>query len=366
VVTLGGDPLHAEDVEAVAMGRARLAWHGPSTPSGPVPTLVRRHCVGVGPPLPADELRAIVVARAATFAGPPGVIGRLVALLDAELPAIPSLGDAGGAVSSTLAHLARALPLTGSDDDARAFTAGTSVTTGLGSLAVVRVARVLAAAEAARVLTTDVLSSGTQATSVTDADGDLEAAHRIVGHTRDRLAIALADDSPHHAPTLVGALDALRAALARVCAVSERRTFRLTYGRLSDLPSFLVAGAPGVDNGLMLAQYTAASLVSELRTMAQPVGADTIPTEGHRGDTVSFGPLAARAALTAVDLAADVVAIELLCGAQGYDLRAGVGASAAARAVRDTVRRHVAFWGTDRVLHPDLAAAGAAVRAGAF
>jgi histidine ammonia-lyase len=366
VVNLGGEPLHAADVEAVAMRRERLAWHGPSAPAGPVSVWVRRHCVGVGPPLPDDELRAIVVARAATLRGQPGVVGRLVALLDGPLPAIPLLGDAGGAASPTLAHLARALPLAAGDDDARAFTAGTSVTVGLGALTVVRAARVLAAAEAARELTTAVLPADTDAASVSDAPGILAAADRIVGHTNDRLAVALADDSPHHAASLVGALDAVRAALTRVCAVSERRTFRLTDGRLSGLPSFLVAGTPGVDNGLMLAQYTAASLVSELRTMAQPVGADTVPTDAHRGDVVSFGPLAARAALTAVDLAADVVAIELVCGAQAFDLRAGVGATPAARAIYAKVREHVVFWGSDRVLHPDLAAAGAAVRAGAF
>ena len=183
----------------------------------------------------------------------------------------------------------------------------------------------------------------------------------------------------HGAPVAL-VMDHLRVALTQVASISERRTFRLTYGELSGLPSFLLPGN-GINNGLMLAQYTAASLVSECKGLCHPASVDSIPTAQHHEDHVSMGSIAARATLHVLDLVADVLAIELLCAAQGLDfrlageytdkqgrvlstapLRPGAGNLPAYLAVRE----HIPRWIDDRVMYPDLAAVGALVRRGAF
>jgi len=183
-----------------------------------------------------------------------------------------------------------------------------------------------------------------------------------------------------HAAPVAMAMDHLKVALVQVASIAERRVFRLTYGRLSGLPSFLVPGT-GVNSGLMLAQYTAASLVAEARGRAVSGSVDSIPTVQHHEDHVSMGPVAARTALDVVELVSDVVAIELLTAAQGLDFRMrgeavdeeGVLVStepaspgAGSRAVYDAVRSYVDRWEDDQVLHPDLVALGEAVRAGDF
>jgi len=170
----------------------------------------------------------------------------------------------------------------------------------------------------------------------------------------------------HGAPVAL-VMDHLRASLTVVAGISERRTFRLTYGKLSGLPSFLVEGS-GVDSGLMLAQYTAASLVSEAKGLSHPASVDNVPTVQHHEDHVSMASVASRAALEVVDILADVAAIELLCGAQGVDLRmqAGETPGAGSRTWWEAVRARVTVWTADRTLHPDLEAVGAAVREGVF
>ncbi|MFT6820201.1 MAG: histidine ammonia-lyase [Myxococcota bacterium] len=167
-----------------------------------------------------------------------------------------------------------------------------------------------------------------------------------------------------HAAPIALALDHLKIAMAQVAGISERRTFRMTHGRLSGLPSYL-AESTGLNSGLMLAQYTAASRTSETKGLAHPASVDSIPTIQHREDHVSMGPGAAYMALELLEATADVVGIELLCGAQGVDLHfaagegpLGEGTSATHAAVRERVRT----WDRDRVLHPDLSAMSALVR----
>src|SRR5262249_19860836 len=153
----------------------------------------------------------------------------------------------------------------------------------------------------------------------------------------------------------------LKAALTQVASISERRIFRLTYGRLSGLPSFLVRGS-GVNSGLMLAQYTAASVLAEAKTLSMPASIDSIPTVQHQEDHVSMGPVSARSALEVADRVADVVAIELLCAAQGLDFRLTGDPpqrpAPATAAIYGKVRERVARWDDDQVLHPDIAALG--------
>lgn len=170
----------------------------------------------------------------------------------------------------------------------------------------------------------------------------------------------------HGAPVAL-AMDHLKIALTQVAAISERRVYRLTYGDLSGLPSFLLPDS-GVNSGLMLAQYTAASLVSECKGLSHPASVDTIPTVQHHEDHVSMAPGAARGALEVVELLSDVVAIELLCGAQGLDFRMeeGQAPGEGSRGVYELVRERVSRWTDDRFLHPDLKALGEAVRAGVF
>ena len=117
------------------------------------------------------------------------------------------------------------------------------------------------------------------------------------------------------------AMDHLATALTQLATLSERRIFKLTHGKLSNnLPSFLVQGT-GLNSGFMLAQYTAAALASECKGLAHPASADSIPTVQHHEDHVSMSPIAARKALEILECLADIIAIELLVGAQALDLR---------------------------------------------
>ncbi|TVQ87270.1 MAG: histidine ammonia-lyase [Deltaproteobacteria bacterium] len=183
----------------------------------------------------------------------------------------------------------------------------------------------------------------------------------------------------HGAPVAL-ALDYLKVALTQVASISERRTFRMTYGQLSGLPSFLLRST-GINSGLMLAQYTAASLVSECKGLSHPASVDSLPTVQHREDHVSMGPIAADAAARVARCLADVLAIELLCAAQGLDFHlAGEAVDGAGEMIEVTpsipgrgtlcawraVRERVSRWEDDRVLHPDLVALGEAVSAGVF
>lgn len=182
-----------------------------------------------------------------------------------------------------------------------------------------------------------------------------------------------------HGAHLALAMDHLKTAMVQVATLSERRTYRLSYGQLTPgLPSFLVPGT-GLNSGFMLAQYTAASLASECKTLAHPASVDTIPTTQHHEDHNSMGPIAARTTLEVVECVADVVGIEALLAAQGLDLRqqgrswtaegepVQVDPVALAPAVGDlwaAVRGVVPFWEDDGVLHPALEAVGQLVRAG--
>jgi histidine ammonia-lyase len=180
-----------------------------------------------------------------------------------------------------------------------------------------------------------------------------------------------------HGAEVAFAMDALKVALTTLASMSERRTFRLTYGQLSGLPSFLVRGT-GLNSGLMIAQYTAASLVSECKVLSHPASVDAIPTVQHQEDHVSMAPIAARGALRVLAALSEVLSIELICGAQGLDfrlegtaveddgvvhavppLKAGKGTMASYRFVRGVLPR----WVEDRALMPDLHAMAEAVRA---
>jgi len=158
-----------------------------------------------------------------------------------------------------------------------------------------------------------------------------------------------------HGAPLALALDHARVALTALATISERRTARLVDARLSGLPAFLAA-EPGLESGLMIAQYTAAALVNELKTVAHPASVDTIPTSANQEDHVSMGATSALLLREAVDRVTAVLAIEALCAARGLDLRAplrpGQGVATAHAAVRGVVTPLAA----DRPPGPDIAA----------
>ncbi|QID37925.1 histidine ammonia-lyase [Streptomyces albus] len=173
-----------------------------------------------------------------------------------------------------------------------------------------------------------------------------------------------------HGAPVAYVLDFLAVACADLASVAERRTDRLLdKNRSHGLPPFLAHDA-GVDSGLMIAQYTQAALVSELKRLAVPASVDSIPSSAMQEDHVSMGWSAARKLRTAVDGLARVIAVEVYAAARAVELRsttAGLVPGAAARAVIAELRRAgVQGPGEDRYLAPDLGAAEAFVRSGAL
>jgi histidine ammonia-lyase len=160
-------------------------------------------------------------------------------------------------------------------------------------------------------------------------------------------------------------LDFLAIAVADVASMSERRTDRfLDVARNHGLPPFL-ADDPGVDSGLMIAQYTAAGVVSELKRLAAPASVDSIPSSAMQEDHVSMGWAAARKLRRALDGLARVLAIEVLTATRALDLRAPLTPAPPTAAVRDAVRAAgVPGPGTDRWLAPEIEAVVGAVRSG--
>jgi histidine ammonia-lyase len=215
----------------------------------------------------------------------------------------------------------------------------------------------------------------------------MRCAPQVAGAVRDTLAhagsvaqreLAAAIDNPvvlpdgrvesngnfHGAP--VGyVLDFLAIAAADLASMSERRTDRLLDAHRSHgLPPFL-ADDPGVDSGLMIAQYTQASMVSDMKRLAVPASVDSIPSSAMQEDHVSMGWSAGRKLRRAVDALTGVLAIELTAAARGLDLRAPLAPATGTAAARDVLRAEVRGVGTDRFLAPELAAAAALVSGGA-
>jgi histidine ammonia-lyase len=168
-----------------------------------------------------------------------------------------------------------------------------------------------------------------------------------------------------HGQPVALAMDFLGMAAAELANISERRIERLVNPNLSGLPAFLVADG-GLNSGFMIAQYTAAALVSENKVLAHPASVDSIPTSANKEDHVSMGTIAARKARAILENVEAVVSIELLCAAQGLDLftnlKPGEGTLAAYRAIR----RAVPHLGADRELAPDIEAVRGLVRSGAI
>ena len=438
--------------------------------------MVRSHVAGVGRPLPAEEVRAIILLRANTLArGQSGcrlvVVERLLDLLNRRVhPIVPEIGSVGASGDLVpLAHVALALtgegrvevdgregeavellagvgiaPLELLEKEALALLNGTQATTGIGVLALRRFARALDTADVAGAMSLEGLR-GTpdpfrpEIHAARPHPGQVESARRLWAllegseireshrtddprvqdpyslrcmpqvHGAAREACAYAHrilttevnsttDNPlvlpveagegstpgdsggrkttssrqaevlsggnFHAQVVAQCLDLVAIAAADLASISERRIDRMLNPDLSGLPAFLTP-KPGTRSGLMVAQVTAADALSEMRVLAHPASADSVPTCASQEDHVSMGMAAARKVRRTIELLETVLAVELLCAAQAVEfhrpLRAGTGVERALRTVRTRVRR----LDRDRVLSGDIASLSDLVGEGA-
>ncbi len=228
---------------------------------------------------------------------------------------------------------------------------------------------------------------GPQDTRVQDAYS-LRCAPQVCGAARDTVEhaatvagreLAAAIDNPvvtndgrlesngnFHGAPVAYVLDFLAIVAADVASMAERRTDRfLDPSRSHGLPPFL-ADSPGVDSGLMIAQYTQAAMVSEMKRLAVPASVDSIPSSAMQEDHVSMGWHAARKLRLALAAFADVLAIELLASARALALRAPLEPSPVTAALRDRINAASGGPGHDRWLSPEIAAVGELVRSGAL
>jgi histidine ammonia-lyase len=167
-----------------------------------------------------------------------------------------------------------------------------------------------------------------------------------------------------HAEPVAFAADAMAMALCEIGSLAERRIAMLVDPALSGLPPFLTPN-PGLNSGLMLAQVTAAALVSENKQRAFPASVDSIPTSANQEDHVSMAAHAARRLGAMSANASAVIGIELLTAAQGCDFHRPLRSSAPLEAVRELVRESIPQLVDDRYLHTDIEAAIHLVRSGA-
>lgn len=421
--------------------------------------LIRSHACGVGPPLPVEEVRAVMLMRANVlakgFSGVrPEIVERLLELLNRGVhPVIPAQGSVGASGDlAPLAHLALVLvgegeaqfdgrtvsgaealrevglePLVLQAKEGLGLNNGTQVMTAIGALALLGAERAVETADVAGAMSLEGLrgtpdafhpalqrarphpgqaASAERLRSLLEGS-EIRESHRhndprvqdayalrcmpqVHGAARAGLAYVRsvleveansATDNPlifpdeegglvlsggnFHGQPVAQVLDLLAIALADLASMSERRIERLVNPDLSDLPAFLTP-EPGVNSGMMLAQITAAALVSESKVLAHPASVDSIPTGASKEDHVSMGVTAARKARQVLRNTEAVLGIELMCAAQALEflrpLRPGQGVEKAYAAVRE----RIAPLGADRVLAPDIEAAAALVRAGAF
>ena len=425
--------------------------------------LVRSHAAGVGEPLPAEVVRAMLLLRANTLAiGLSGVRVEIAELLCGMLnaavhPVIPSRGSVGASGDlAPLAHLALVMigegeaevdgagpgpgghalrraglgPVTLEAKEGLALLNGTQLMAGIGGLAVADGLRLVDTADVTGAMSLEALEgtaaafdaqligarphpgqlrSAVQLRSLL-AESEIGASHRqsphrvqdpyslrcmpqVHGAVRDALdqlagvlAIEMnaATDNPlvfpasreapdgrvvsggnFHGEPIALALDAATIALAELANIGERRVARLVDQHLSGLPAFLTPRS-GLRSGLMIAQYTAAACVNELRGLAHPATVDNVPTSANQEDHVSMGATAAHQLRQAVALVESVLAIEALCAAQALDFRAPLRPGRGVRLAHAAVREVVPPLDEDRPPGPDIERVAGLVRSGAL
>src|SRR6266571_2251976 len=381
--------------------------------------IVRSHAAGTGEPLDDAAVRALLLLRARTLAaGYSGVRidlpARLIEMLNLGLlPVVPGKGSVGA--SGDLAQLGLT-PLQLAPKEGLSLVNGTEPMQALLAFSIVDARMLVRAADVACALSIEALlgharpydervqalrphpgqldsaanlrallaGSPLMAThresrhAVQDAYS-LRCAPQVHGAVRDVLAYARGVmeielgsvvDNPvvardgevmisgnFHGQPLAFAADMLAMALAELASISERRVDRMLDPAFSrGLPPFLAPDA-GTNSGFMLAQYTAASLVSENKVLAHPASVDTIPTSGKQEDHVSMGWTAVRKLREVVANVRTCLAVEVCCAAQGIDLRAGVAAPGeSVGAVHAAVRAQVPMMEVDREVAAQIAA----------
>jgi histidine ammonia-lyase len=177
------------------------------------------------------------------------------------------------------------------------------------------------------------------------------------------------DDMDHigagnfHGQPIGIAADVMKIGMSEMCDLSERHTNRLLNPTLSGLPAFLVEGA-GMNSGQMVAQYTAAVLVSENKVLSHPASVDSISVSADQEDHVSMGPVAIRHLKEIHENVIGVLAIEMLTAAQAIDFRKPHRPGTGSGIAYEMIREVVSFMEEDRPLHPDIKAISELIRSG--
>ncbi len=412
------------------------------------------HAAGVGEPLDAETVRAVMALRANDFAkGHSGIrLGTARQVLEilnhGIVPLIPAKGSVGASGDlAPLAHLglvligkgeavvdgrrvpgAQALDACGlapiglESAEGLALVNGTQVMTAIGALALHDALRLSKLIDVAAAMSLEVLMGSrtefnprihevrphpgqaaaaanmerlTRASEIISSHEDcgriqdaytLRCSPQVHGATKDALAycrrvvetemnsatsnpLFFADTEEFllggnfHGQPVALAMDFLGMAVAELANISERRIERLVNPNLSGLPAFLVSDG-GLNSGFMIAQYTAAALVSENKVLAHPASVDSIPTSANKEDHVSMGTIAARKGREIVGNAETVVGIELLCAAQGLDLFTNLKPGEGTLAAYKVIRRLIPHMETDRFLAADIGAMHALIQSG--
>jgi len=418
--------------------------------------ILMSHAAGVGRPLDAETVRAVMTLRVKDFArGHSGIrletARQLLELLNrGVVPVIPEKGSVGASGDlAPLAHLALVLlgkgaafyngrkmsgeealkasglaPIRLEAAEGLSLVNGTQVMTAIGALCVhdarhlsrltdiaasmtlevlmgsrtefnpkIHQARphpgqIAAAANMERITrASEIISSHSDCSRVQDAY-TLRCSPQVHGATKDAIAycrrvvdtelnastgnpLIFAESEEFllggnfHGQPVALAMDFLGIAVAELANISERRIERLVNPMLSGLPAFLVSDG-GLNSGFMIAQYTAAALVSENKVLAHPASVDSIPTSANKEDHVSMGTIAARKAREIVANTENVIGIELLCAAQALDLFTNLKPGEGTLAAYHAIRRVIPHLDTDRFLAPDIEAMRELMRSGAI
>jgi histidine ammonia-lyase len=418
--------------------------------------ILMSHAAGVGRPLDAETVRAVMTLRVKDFArGHSGIrletARQLLELLNrGVVPVIPEKGSVGASGDlAPLAHLALVLlgkgaafyngqkmngaealkasglaPIRLESAEGLALVNGTQVMTAIGALSVHDARQLSRLTDIAASMTLEVLMGSrtefnpkihqvrphpgqiaaaanmeriTRASEIISSHSDcsrvqdaytLRCSPQVHGATKDAIAycrrvvetelnastgnpLIFAESEEFllggnfHGQPVALAMDFLGIAVAELANISERRIERLVNPMLSGLPAFLVSDG-GLNSGFMIAQYTAAALVSENKVLAHPASVDSIPTSANKEDHVSMGTIAARKGREIVANTENVIGIELLCAAQALDLFTNLKPGEGTLAAYQAIRRVIPHLDTDRFLAPDIDAMRELMRSGAI
>ena len=418
--------------------------------------ILMSHAAGVGRPLDAETVRAVMTLRVKDFArGHSGIrletAQQLLELLNrGVVPVIPEKGSVGASGDlAPLAHLALVLlgkgaafyngrkmsgaealkasglaPIRLESAEGLALVNGTQVMTAIGALSVHDARQLSRLTDIAASMTLEVLMGSrtefnpkihqvrphpgqiaaaanmeriTRASEIISSHSDcsrvqdaytLRCSPQVHGATKDAIAycrrvvetelnastgnpLIFAESEEFllggnfHGQPVALAMDFLGIAVAELANISERRIERLVNPMLSGLPAFLVSDG-GLNSGFMIAQYTAAALVSENKVLAHPASVDSIPTSANKEDHVSMGTIAARKGREIVANTENVIGIELLCAAQALDLFTNLKPGEGTLAAYQAIRRAIPHLDTDRFLAADIDAMRELMRSGAI